>query len=216
MYAAVVTTGVLAAGLPAGAKESTGQWRQLFDGKDLQGWNHIGPGNFVVQNGLLRSQGGMGLLVWDGGAVGDCELRVVYRMTAKNSNSGVFVRVPEKPNDPWAAVNGGFEVQIDNEDDTWHRTGTLYSFTEAKASPGKPGPEWNTMDIRLEGSRTTVRVNGKLVTDFTEGPGWTPRPRVHDYEPKLGARPERGWIGVQNHGDHDVVEFREVAMRPLT
>ena len=39
----------------------------------------------------------MGLLVWDGGAVGDCELRVVYRMTAGNSNSGVFVRVPEKP-----------------------------------------------------------------------------------------------------------------------
>ncbi len=207
--------GLMAAGVPAGAKAAEGPWRELFDGHDLAGWSHVGPGGFTVRDGLLVSQGGMGLLVWDGGAVGHCELRVVYRMTAHNSNSGVFVRVPERPADPWVAVNRGFEVQIDNEDDEWHRTGTLYSFTRAMASPGRPGPAWNTMEIVLDGARTEVRVNGALVTDFTEGPGWTPRPRVHTYEPKMGPRPEAGWIGLQNHGDHDVVEFREVALRKL-
>ncbi len=41
-------------------------------------------------------------------------------------------------------------------------------------------PAWNTMVIRLDGRRTVVTVNGVLVTDFTEVPGWTPPARVHD------------------------------------
>ena len=27
-------------------------WKQLFDGKDLSGWKHVGPGSFIVEHGL--------------------------------------------------------------------------------------------------------------------------------------------------------------------
>jgi hypothetical protein len=37
-------------------------WRPLFDGRSLDGWEHVGPGRFVVENGMLRTEGGMGLL----------------------------------------------------------------------------------------------------------------------------------------------------------
>ena len=74
----------------------------------------------------------------------------------------------------WMPVNYGYEVQIDNHpetsnEDEYHVTGTLYSLTKPLARPGKPGPEWNTMEITLDGPRTIVVVNGVKVTDYTEG-----------------------------------------------
>lgn len=40
-------------------------WRQLFNGKDLTGWKQVGPGSHYVEDGLIKSKGGMGLLVWE-------------------------------------------------------------------------------------------------------------------------------------------------------
>ena len=34
---------------------------ELFNGKDLTGWKHVGGGSRFVENGLLASKGGMGL-----------------------------------------------------------------------------------------------------------------------------------------------------------
>lgn len=193
-------------------------WKDLFNGHNLKGWQHVGPGGFTVQDGLLKTQGGMGLLYWAAGPIADCEIKVVYKMEHENDNSGVFIRIPSQPTDPWMAVNSGYEVQIDNhpergnEDDT-HVTGTLYSMTTPKAKPGKPGPEWNTMVIRIEGNRTQVFVNDVRVTDYTEGQP-VPEKKL-PYEPTRGVRPEQGWIGLQNHSDKDVVYFKTVAIRVL-
>ncbi len=194
-------------------------WRQLFNGKDLTGWKHVGPGGDTVENGLIRTHGGMGLLYWTGGPVGNCTIRVVYKMRDKNDNSGVFVRIPIEPREPWMPVHYGYEVQIDNHpetsgEDEYHVTGTLYSLTKPLAKPGKPGPEWNTMDITLDGPRTIVVVNGQKVTDYTEG---QPTPaRKFDFEPERGPRPLKGWFGLQNHSDNDIVFFKEVAIKPLS
>ena len=51
------------------------------------------------------------------------------------------------------------------------------------------------------------------VTDYKEG---EPTPeRKFDFEPFRGRRPNEGYIGLQNHGDEDVVYFKEVAVKPL-
>ncbi len=194
------------------------EWKQLFDGKDLNGWKHVGPGNMTVENGLIRPHGGMGLLYWTGGKLGNCTIRVVYKMRDFNDNSGVFIRIPEAPTEPWMPVNKGYEVQIDNHpetggEDEYHVTGTLYSLTKPHAKPGKPGPEWNTMEITLEGPRTIVKVNSVLVTDYTEGQPVPPK--KFDFEPARGRRPNEGYIGLQNHSDNDIVFFKEVAIKPL-
>src|ERR1700761_8108451 len=76
-------------------------YRELFDGKDLRGWKHVGAGGFTVEHGLLRSFGGMGLLYWADGPFGDCEIRVIYRMTHENDNSGVFIRILGEPTERW-------------------------------------------------------------------------------------------------------------------
>ncbi len=197
----------------------SGEWKQLFDGKDLTGWQHVGPGSMTVEDGLIHTHGGMGLLWWTGGKLGNCVIRVVYKMRDHNDNSGVFIRIPIEPREEWMPVHYGYEVQIDNhpersnEDVEHHVTGTLYSLTRALALPGKPGPEWNTMEITLDGPRTIVYLNGVKVTDYTEGQPVAPR--KFDFEPQRGPRPNEGWLGLQNHSDNDVVFFKEVAIQPL-
>lgn len=187
-------------------------WKQLWNGRDLTGWRHVGPGKFVVNAGLLKTEGGMGLLWYTGEKFGDCVIRVVYKTGKKSDNSGVFTRIPEKPTEPWMPVNRGYEVQIDDSDDDYHVTGVLYSLTKAMAKPGKTG-EWNTMDVTLDGPRTIVILNGVKVTDFTEGQPVPPKTK--QYEPDRGPRPNTGYIGLQNHSSRDTVYFKQVAVRPL-
>ena len=38
------------------------EWQSLFNGKDLKGWGHVGEGSFEIEDGLLKTVGGMGLL----------------------------------------------------------------------------------------------------------------------------------------------------------
>jgi hypothetical protein len=193
-------------------------WKQLFDGKDLTGWKHIGPGSMTVEDGLIETHGGMGLLYWAGGKLGDCTVRVVFKMRDHDDNSGVFIRIPIEPREEWMPVHYGYEVQIFNNPeaagaDEYHSTGMIYSMTKPLARPGKPGPEWNTMEITLDGPRTIVVLNGTKVTDYTEG---DPVPeRKKDFEPYRGPRPNDGYIGLQNHSEKDVVFFKEVAVKML-
>lgn len=193
--------------------------RQLYNGKDLNGWKHVGPGYMTVEpDGLIHTHGGMGLLYWTGGKIGDCKIHVVYRMRDENDNSGVFIRIPIEPREEWMPVHYGFEVQIDNHpetsnEDEYHSTGMLYSLTKPLAKAWKPGPEWNVMDITLDGPRTIVVLNGVKITDYTDG---DPVPeRKFDFEPRRGPRPNFGFIGLQNHSDNDVVFFKEVSIAPL-
>ena len=208
---------ILSSGISATAQDKDG-WRQLYNGKDLTGWKHAGPGDQYVEDGLIKSHGGMGILYWQGEKFGNCIIKVVWKMRDENSNSGIFIRMPVEPREEWMPVHYGYEVQIDNkpelsDEDEYHYTGTLYSLTKPLAKPAKPGPEWNTTEITLDGPRTIVYVNGVKVTDYKEG---DPVPeRKFDFEPQRGPRPETGYFGIQNHGEKDVVFFKEIAVKPL-
>jgi hypothetical protein len=209
---------LLLAAFPTRLEAQSDEWQQLFDGKDLAGWKHVGPGGDKVEDGLIRTYGGMGLLYWTGGKIGNCVIRVRYKMRDFNDNSGVFIRIPIEPREEWMPVHYGYEVQIDNhpetsDEDEYHITGTLYSLTKPLAKPGKPGPEWNIMEITLDGPRTLVILNGVRVTDYREGDPVADK--KFDFEPQRGPRPLEGYIGLQNHSDSDVVFFQEVAVRKL-
>jgi hypothetical protein len=201
--------------------------RQLFNGRDLDGWAHVGKGRVYVEDGLMKTEGGMGLLWYTREPFGDCVITVVYRTTTLDDNSGVFIRIPEPPTDPWQAVHTGHEIQIlenfpahytrsehqQAHGEKWHTTGAIYSLSPALAAPQFPPGEWNTLEIELRGARTIVRLNGVLVNDYTDGQPVPPR--QHDYEPIRGPRPNAGYIGIQNHHPPQTVHFREISVRPL-
>jgi hypothetical protein len=211
----LLTTLAGASGLMAQDARTTG-WRPLFDGKSLDGWAHVGPGKMLVQDGVIRTEGGMGLLWYTREKLGNCTIRIVYKTTDRGSNSGVFIRIAGPPTDEWYAVHHGYEVQICDGADEYHRTGAVYSMSKATASPSKVG-QWNTMDITLKGQRVLVTLNGVVVQDFDPETAAIPE-RKKDYEPQRGPRPESGYIGLQNHDDAGQgreVYFKEVSVRPL-
>ena len=199
-----------------GAEEG---WQPLFNGKDLSGWEHVGPGSFVVEDGMLKTVGGMGLLWYTREKIGNSVLRVVYKATHREDNAGVFIRISDAPPDEWFAVHNGYEVQIfgatspEQPNDPWHTTGSIYSISKATSMPSKPAGEWNTIAITLDGPRTLVMLNGEKVNDFREGDPIPPRKKW--FEPQRRPRREAGYIGLQNHHAGAEVYFKEVLVKPL-
>src|SRR5262249_36862063 len=52
----------LCALLPASAPAADSDgWRTLLDAKSQDGWEHVGPGRMVTEDGAIRTEGGMGL-----------------------------------------------------------------------------------------------------------------------------------------------------------
>ena len=160
---------------------------------------------------MLKTTGGMGLLYYDRAQFGNATIRVVFKTTGSKDNSGVFIRLQEKPKDPWYAVHNGYEVQIDAAGDEWHCTGAIYSLSKAMKRAQKPTGEWNTMDIVLAGQKTTVFLNGEKVNEFTGSQAVPPRKAW--FEPVRGPRPDVGYIGLQNHDGVSMVYFKEVSVK---
>jgi Domain of Unknown Function (DUF1080) len=214
MIVAAILTLTLGFSSP-GFAQSPSDWKPLFDGKSLDGWNHVGPGRFVVEDGQLGTEGGMGLLYYSREKLGDCVIRVVYKLGTEKSNSGVYVRVADKPADPWYAVHHGFEVQIADGGKPARGTGSIYTFADAKAQPAK-SLDWNTLEVTLKGNKVSTMINGKAVADFDAS---DLKPQAADKtgegDPARGPRPEAGYLGLQNHDKDSVVFFKEVSVRPL-
>ena len=193
---------------------------KLFNGKNLDGWSRLArhedqpdhaPG-FKIANGMLITDPDAPEddIWYTRDKIGNATIRVVYKVDSERANSGVFIRIPAPPKSEDDAINKGIEVQIDQGDDDWHCTGVLYSLVKAKARPSKPIGEWNTMEIAMRGPRTTVTVNGVVVTDYD---GVTPPPeKVKSYEPDRGPRPDTGFIAVQHHSGKGVVTFKEITL----
>ena len=203
----------LLAGIPAFAEHR----KQLFNGKNMDGWKFVpraeGATGFSVSEGMIQTGGAKGMLLYSGDKIGNATLRLVYKMSNSKGNSGVFIRIPMIPDSETYAIHHGIEVQIDDQDDDWHCTGTLYSMTKALARASKTAPEWNTMEITMVGLRTIVHVNGVLVTDY-DGVAAVPE-RTKQFEPERGPRPEFGYIALQNHDPTAVVTFKQISLEPL-
>jgi 3-keto-disaccharide hydrolase len=56
----------------------------------------------------------MGLLWYAEKKYNDFVLKIDWKVNRKNDNSGIFVRFSDPDNDPWIAVNTGYEIQIDD------------------------------------------------------------------------------------------------------
>jgi Domain of Unknown Function (DUF1080) len=187
--------------------------RPLFNGKNLDGWQQVGPGSFVVKDGMMETVGGMGMLWYTREKITNAAIHVVFKLMGKDADSGVFIRIPEKPTEPWMPINRGYEVEIGDWPDDYGCTGVLYSFSKALARPIKPIGAWNTMDITIDGPRTIVYLNGVKVTDFKEGEPVPPK-QPGSITPDRGPRQDSGYIGLQNHPGSEVY-FKEVYVNPL-
>ncbi|WP_432128534.1 ThuA domain-containing protein [Streptomyces sp. bgisy082] len=185
----------------ADCRAETG-YTSLFDGSSTTGWRQAGPGGFTLADGTLTSQGGLGMLWYSAKEfTGDYSLKLDWK-AAGDDNSGVFIGFPAS-DDPWSAVNNGYEIQIDATDAADRTTGAVYGFKSADiaardAALNPPG-EWNTYELRVTGERLEIFLNGARINDFT------------NTDPARSLR--QGHVGLQNHGTGDDVSFRNIRIK---
>jgi len=154
-----------------------------------------------------------GILKWVG------KESIAVRRDAKGKLSPDMVarmkEASEKEEGAWYAVHHGYEVQIMDSGDAFHRTGSIYSYAAAADLPEWAAGEWRTMIITLQGNLVLVELDGKQITRFDSAAKDLP-PRKNWFEPKRDyARPTHGYIGLQTHDPGDIVYFKEVSVRPL-
>ncbi len=174
---------------------------QLFTDDALKLWRQCGPGKFVVTNGVVTGEGGMGLWWYAGRQYTNFVLRGEFLQEQEIADSGVFLRFPEPGQDPWVAVHKGHEMEIGDPnpaDPTW-RTGSIYPFAASTKANTKPLGQWNTYEIVCQGQEYTVRINEEVVTRWTDSK----------------VRTSSGHIGLQNYDDNKTVRHRNLRIQEL-
>ena len=186
----------------ADCKPQTG-YRSIFNGKTLEGWKQAGPGKFNVVDGEMRTEGGMGMAWYQAKELKSYSLKLDWKLDG-DDNSGVFVGFPAS-DDPWSAVNNGYEVQIDATDAADRTTGAVYGFKSADIKARdrvlRPPGQWNSYEIKVQGERLQVFLNGVKINDYT------------NTDPARSLKD--GYIGLQNHGAGDQASFRNIQLREL-
>ena len=178
---------------------SSGEWVTLFDGTSLDGWTQAGPGQFTLQDdGTMQSEGGMGLFYYSEQSFRDYVLELDWKVANDSANSGLFLRFPERTDDPWYAVNNGYEIQIDGSAQApINQTGAVYDVSAPFKQAANPAGAWNTYRIKVTGQRYEIFLNGEKVNDF------------------FGERGREGYIGMQNHDPNSTTWFRNIRVQPL-
>jgi hypothetical protein len=166
---------------------------QLFNGKNLAGWEALGTNQWIVENGVLKSPKS-GANIRTVQTFNDFKLHIEFRYP-KGSNSGVYLR-------------GRYEVQIeDNKGMEPQSTylGGVYGFIDPLEMVAKSPGEWQSYDITLIGRLVTIIANGKTIIYKNEIPGIT----GGALDSNEGAP---GPIMMQ--GDHGPIEYRNIIITP--
>jgi len=142
----------------------------LFDGKSLAGWTPEHSRRFKVSDGLLVGEGGAGWLR-SNSSLRNFELTVEYRAVEACSTGGIFFRAkPEStPKEPHLPTLG-YQLQLSNSEDHLRVFGhgtpppTSDRKTMELKRAAKGAGEWQSIRLRVVGSRLEVHFNDVLIT----------------------------------------------------
>lgn len=187
----------------------------IFDGKTTNGWVAEGLTSYFVgatrtpiwtaKEGILRCDGkGFGFLRYDK-PLTDFVVRLEFKM-GKDCNSGVGIRslafTGARNSRPSMS---GYEIQILDDvgaAPSTKGTGSLYRYVAPKSNPVKAGPAWNEFEVRCEGPRIRVTLNGQVIQDVDQST-----------IAAIKDKPLKGYFSVQNHGKQ--IEFRNIRLKDL-
>jgi hypothetical protein len=125
--------------------------------------------------------------------------------TKPGSNSGIYFHT-EYQDAGWPSK--GYEVQVNNSQGDWRRTGGLYGIDDLREPPAEDD-RWFPMHVKVVGKRVQVSVNDRQVIDYTE-PDDVERP-----DNFAGRLVDRGTFALQAHDPGSEVWFKAIEVRPL-
>ncbi|MBS1501002.1 MAG: DUF1080 domain-containing protein [Bacteroidetes bacterium] len=184
-------------------------WISLFDGKSLNGWK-VGDNaeTFSVQDGMIVVHGKTAHLFYDGPVQDHNFKNFEFKadvMTHQGANSGIYIHTAYQQGG-WPAK--GYEIQVNNTHTDWRRTGSVYGIQDIKDVYVKEG-EWFTIDITVQGKRIIVKINGKVVNDYTEPAD------LHRTGNDSLRMLSSGTFALQGHDPNSLVYFKNIMVKPL-
>jgi hypothetical protein len=139
-------------------------WIQLFDGETLSGWTAPDGGNWVMQKGVLTSQGKWSHL-FSPYIYTNLEFKSEIKLN-HGGKGGMHFRTTLGKGAP-----AGYEAHLNNTGSQSHRTGSLFEGVRNVYSFQKqvvPDGTWWTNHIVAIGSRIIVKVNKQIVADYVD------------------------------------------------
>ena len=213
--------------LPVHVAQGEPQFKSIFNGKDLAGWDG-NPAYWRVKDGAITGQStkdkpldGNTFIIWRGGTTGDFELKLEYRIVG--GNSGIQYRSFEVDDQKW--VVGGYQGDIE-AGDTWSGANYGERFRGILAARGqktvigkdhKPRvvgslgdssrlqsvikkEDWNECHIIAQDYHFVHKINGQLMSEVTD----------KDKE----MRRDQGILALQLHaGPPMKVQFRNIRLK---
>lgn len=184
-------------------------WKSLFDGKTLNGWK-VGekPEAFKVIDGAIVVNDGVSHLFYDGDVDNHNFKNFEFKakvMTEPGSNSGIYFHTEYQEK---GFPDKGFEVQVNNSHTDWKRTGSLYDIVDIKEKYAKDN-EWFTEYIKVVGKHVVIKINDKVVVDWTQ-PEDFKAPNGH-----TGRTIGSGTFALQGHDPKSRVHFKDIMVKPL-
>jgi len=202
---------------------SCGEFKSIFNGKNLSGWEGI-AGAWEVRDGAIWCTGGKGnqWLIYRGGVYKDLELRLQFKYL--KGNSGVQVRSTEFE----TFQVRGYQAEIASQDKMglWHHSKPpekyrsrlslagqkVHIATDGKKTVEQISPaadvqavyqdgQWNEMVITACGDRLVHKINGVVFSELI------------DEETKY--KMTSGIIALQDHGKGTQVGFKDIRLREL-
>ena len=175
-------------------------WISLFDGKTLNGWKASEhPETFTVQNGMIVVYGDRAHLFYDGTIANHSFKNFEWKvnvMTTPGSNSGLFFHTEYQDTD-WPKK--GYEIQVNQTHTDWRKTGSVYAAQDVKETFVNDN-EWYTEHIIVQGNKITVKVNDKIINQFTA---------------PADGKLSRGTIAIQGHDPNSKVFYKDVMIKIL-
>ena len=185
-------------------------WVELYNGRDLSGWQT--SGNWLPQKDgtlLIQPRPGekgwqrYGAYLWSKEKYKDFVLHVEYKYPP-GGNSGVFFRVGDLGN----PVQTGIEAQVLDSTKKKgkvgpHDHGGIIRTVGASKNMSKSPGEWNKMIVTCRSHHLQVELNGEKIVDIQL-----------DKTP-MKDRPLEGYIGLQDHGEPNNLYFRNIKLKKL-
>jgi hypothetical protein len=186
---------------------------RLDNGKDLSNWQGA-VDSYEVKDGSIVCKPGKGGDLLSKEEYGNMVLRFEFKLPLAGNN-GIALRTPPTG----GSASQGLEIQVIDNDGynakaktpllAYQYHGSLYHCVGAKPGYLRTVGEWNTEEIRVEGQRIQVTLNGTKILDVDIDK--IDRTKLHAV-PK-GLDRKTGHIGFAGH--NDPVEFRNFRVKKL-
>jgi hypothetical protein len=196
-----------------------GEWKTLFNGKDLTGWRaNFYPDSWSVVDGAIRAHAtrSSSHLFY----VGDQPVgkfvsftNFVLELSARSepsANSGIFFHTDyQAPNKSHRLANG-YEVQLNSTEKDKRKTGSLYDVVDLAKSPVDE-TQWFRVRITVQGKQITVQLNDRTTVDYLEPEN------VQRSAERAGRRlnPAGGAIALQGHDPGSIFYFKDIRIKRL-